>query len=71
MFTFRQKPKYIEVLVVIWRPAWNAKSLCGDGYTGSSLAGLSKGMHHAMTSERRIHHPKTITFAKSDPGIVG
>lgn len=66
MFTHRQKPEYVEELSLFWTPAWNAKSLCGDGYTGSSLSNIASISQREKAAERTVHQAKTMAAAKRD-----
>lgn len=66
MFTHRQKPEYVEELISIWRPRWDAVSLLGEGYSGSSLSNIASISQREKASERTVHQAKTMAAAKRD-----
>lgn len=64
------KPQYVDVLETVWRPHRNAKSLLGEGYSGSSLSSVGRapdtGNRGAVNRSRVYHHPQTRAQAKAD-----
>ncbi len=61
------KATYREELVTIWRPRWNAVSLLGEGYTGSSLSGSATAPFtgNRGTARRQITIHSAPTMAKA------